>query len=90
MKIIKRNFDKKLNYIEYSKREKYIISQMNKKIAKYLEQYFATILHKENVSISDIIDFYNKDNLPAYDQYGNILKQRGDISKKQMKPKKEL
>lgn len=62
-----------LDFFEYMEKEKSIILQMNKKIMEYLEQYFKIILDRENVSVNDIIDFYNKDNLPIYDENGRLL-----------------
>ena len=67
-----------LDFFERMEKEKSIIVQMNKKIMGYLEQYFQIILNKKNISVHDIIDFYNKDNLPIYDENGELLNPRNN------------
>jgi hypothetical protein len=65
-----------LDYLYKSKLRDDIIEQMDSKMGEYIEQYFKGVLKQDTVTLKNIVDFYNKDKLPLYDEKGNLIDQR--------------
>ena len=59
-----------IDFWDEQKKEKEFISDLNDIMVKYLNKYFTQLLGKEDISISEIIKFYNERNLPIYDEKG--------------------
>ena len=65
-----------LDFMTECKLRDNIIKEMDIKMGKYIEQYFQTSLKRDNIFVKDVIDFYNKDKLPLYDETGKLIDER--------------
>lgn len=83
----KNNLDSQgLDFFDRMKQEKELISKLNTVLVGYIDRHFKQLLGKEEVSIIDIVEHYNKEHLPIYDETGILLEHKElsttDIGKK--------
>ena len=65
-----------IDFFDRMKQEKELISKLNTVLVGYIDRHFKQLLGKEEVSIIDIVEHYNEEHLPIYDETGALIEHK--------------